>query len=133
MLTTGSFLLADELALEVLLVPAPAFDLTALQSAHTHLVDHDFTLRAGALVAAPWADVSAIQFPTAWHSAGRNIFSTTFSIIWVSCDHLYLVFTTRTGLLQFRSLSARRALSKVTLLLAEMVAAVEFFTAALLA
>lgn len=133
MLATCSFLLADELALKVLLVSAPALDLTALQSAHAHLIHHDFALRAGTLMATSWADVSAIQFLAAWHSAGGNIFSTAFSIFCVSCDHLYLVFSTRTGLLQIRSLPTRGAVSKVALLLAEMVATVEFPTADLLA
>lgn len=60
MLAACSLLLADEFALEVLFISAPAFDLPALQSAHAHLVNHHFALRAGALVAASWADVAAV-------------------------------------------------------------------------
>lgn len=59
MLTACSLLLADEFALEVLFVPAPALDLPVLQPAHAHLVDHDLALLAGTLVATSWTDVPA--------------------------------------------------------------------------
>lgn len=133
MLSARSLLLADELALEVLLVPAPALDLTALQSAHAHLVHHDFALRAGTFVAASGADVPAVQLPAARHTASRDILSTAFSVLCVSCDHLDLVFPTGAGLLQLGGLPARGALAEMALLLAEVVAAVEFLPADLLA
>lgn len=59
MLAACALLLADELALKVLFVSAPALNLPVLQSAYAHLVNHNFTLLAGTFMAASWTDMSA--------------------------------------------------------------------------
>lgn len=73
--------------------------------------------------------VTALQLLAAGHSADWNSLSTALPVFWVSSQHLYLVLSARTCLLELWSLLAFSAVAGMTFLFAVVEPAVEWLPA----